>query len=192
MYAVGIDLDADVLPKPTSRRATLVGDAGAVPVADESIDVIICNQTYEHVPDAWELFDEIKRILKPRGIVYFGAMNAAWPIEPHYHLPFIHWLPRKLSKPIMRLFGNSQGYLEKPLSSSRLRDLVSGFELYDYTLRVIADPVAFRAEEVVGARFAKVLLPIAKLFYRFLPTYLWVLVKDGEDNRSDRVARAIG
>ena len=63
-------------------------------VIENSIDVAICNQVYEHVPDASHLIRELYRLLRPGGICYFAGPNLLWPIEPHVFLPFVHWLPR--------------------------------------------------------------------------------------------------
>lgn len=175
--ALGIDMDVHVLPRPTPQRIAMVGDALHLPIEDASIDIVICNHTYEHIPDAGKLFSDIKRVLKPGGIVYLGAMNAIWPIEPHYNLPFIHWLPKNWSAPIMRILGQPQGYLEKPLGAAKLCDLVSDFEVHGYTLKVIARPSQYYAEDMVPPKLARILLPLAKLLYGMLPVYLWVLVK---------------
>ena len=179
---LGVDLDRAALPKPTSRRVGLVGSALALPLPDSSVDLILCNHTYEHVPNVFTLFEEIRRVLKPGGIVYFGAMNSRWPIEPHYHLPFIHWLPTRWSMPIMQLLGYEMGYLEQPLSPPKLRRLVHNFELHDYTLKVIKDPKQYCADDIVYAKLTWAFYPLAKFFYGFLPGYLWVLVKRSKYN----------
>ena len=176
-FGLGIDLDNDALPKPSWNRATIVANALALPVSDASIDLILCNHTYEHVSDAKKLFEEIRRVLKFDGVVYFGAMNSRWPIEPHYNLPFIHWLPKIWSRPVMKIFGYKSGYSEKPLDPLKLRKLVSDFDLHDYTLKVIAHPSRYCAEDVVRPKFSWFLYPMAKLFYGYLPGYMWVLVK---------------
>jgi len=175
--AVGVDMDGSVLPKATPRRVAVLADAMILPVADDCIDVVICHHTYQYTPDPWKLLDEIKRVLRPGGIVYFGAVNARWPIESHYRLPFVHWLPRSASGAYLRLFGHRSEYFEKPLSTPRLRDLVSGFEVRDYTLEVIRQPEKYRATDIMHPSLGRLAVPLARLFYSFLPGYVWVLVK---------------
>ncbi|MHB8455426.1 MAG: class I SAM-dependent methyltransferase [Acidiferrobacterales bacterium] len=177
--AYGIDMDANALPKPTANRIAIVGDALSAPFPDATIDIVICNHTYEHVPSASTLFREIHRILVPGGIAYFGAMNARWPIEPHYGLPFIHWLPKTLSTWVLRRFGYDSEYLERPLTTARLRNLVSRFRIRDYTLKIIAEPERYFAADVIKkTAFTPLYLMIAKMFYGFLPGYVWVLEKN--------------
>lgn len=177
-FAIGIDMDAAVAPAPTARRTVVIGDAMTLPLSSNSMDVVICNHTYEHVPDPHKLFAEINRVLKADGIVYFSAMNARWPMEPHYHLPFIHWLPKKISRAILKTRGFPAGYLEKPLTTPKLRDLVSAFEIHDYTVKVIAHAGKYHAQDIVRfSTFGLVYRLVATVFYGLLPGYLWVLRK---------------
>lgn len=178
--AIGLDLDTHAMPPPRPRRQLLVADGMALPLADESVDVVICNHTYEHVPDARKLFAQIWRVLRPGGLVYFSAMNAHWPIEPHYRLPLLHWLPRRAARWMLRMAGHNTEYIERPLGTAALGQLVSSFEVRDYTLQVIAAPERFEADDVVPhTRLRRIYPWIARLAYGLLPGYLWVLVKPG-------------
>lgn len=75
---------------------------------DNSFDVIICNQVYEHVPDPVLLINEIHRMLKPGGVCYFAGPNLLFPIEPHVFWPFIHWLPRDIAVKLMKRLGSKK------------------------------------------------------------------------------------
>lgn len=79
--------------------------------ADNSIDIILCNQVYEHVLNPQDLIAEIYRILKPGGYCYFAGPNLLFPIEPHVFWPFVHWLPRTVAVKLMRACG-SKGVLD--------------------------------------------------------------------------------
>ncbi|MEQ1514999.1 MAG: class I SAM-dependent methyltransferase [Usitatibacteraceae bacterium] len=178
VFAIGIDMDAAAAPPPNAKRAVLVGDAMALPLSSGSVDVVICNHTYEHVPYPQQLFSEIERVLTRDGLVYFSAMNASWPIEPHYHLPFSHWLPQWIAKRILAARGHPGGYLERPLTRRRLVDLVYAFEIHDYTIKVIADPKKYHASEIVRfPAFGPIYRIVALALYGLLPGYLWVLKK---------------
>jgi len=78
---------------------------------DNSVDVIICNQVYEHVPNPQYLIAEIYRLLKPGGYCYFAGPNLLFPIEPHVFWPFLHWLPRQFAVKLMHVCG-SKGILD--------------------------------------------------------------------------------
>jgi SAM-dependent methyltransferase len=83
-------------------------DGAALPVAPESVDVVVCNQVYEHVGDPRQLIRNIADVLKPGGVCYFAGPNLLWPIEPHVFWPIVHWLPRRIAQRLMRLFGSKR------------------------------------------------------------------------------------
>jgi len=45
----------------------LVGSCTALPIADDSIDLVVSFETIEHIRDHEEMLDEIRRVLKPDG-----------------------------------------------------------------------------------------------------------------------------
>ena len=178
---IGVDLDAHVLPRPNKNVSPMVADAICLPFSDASLDVVICNHVYEHVSDSTKLMKELFRILKPGGMVYLGAMNARWPMEPHYDIPFLHWMPVSLAEKLVRAKGYNHGYLERPLTTPKLDDMVSAFEVIDYTVAVVSDPERYCATDVVQDSWLSGSLrgAISKLFYGFLPSYIWILKKPG-------------
>ena len=83
----------------------LNGSVENLGIADDSVDVVICNQVYEHVPSPTDLIAQIHRILKPGGHCYFAGPNLLYPIEPHVFWPFIHWIPRPWALALLRRFA---------------------------------------------------------------------------------------
>lgn len=73
-----------------------------------SVDVVVCNQVYEHVDDPIALLGAIRRVMKPGAVCYFAGPNLWWPIEPHVFWPFVHWLPRGFARRLMRWLGSSK------------------------------------------------------------------------------------
>ncbi len=70
-----------------------------------SLDIVLCNQVYEHVQNPRQLIGEIGRVLKPGGHCYFAGPNWLFPIEPHVFWPFVHWLPRPLALKLLNWCG---------------------------------------------------------------------------------------
>lgn len=70
-------------------------DGRDIPVANHQYDLVICNSVLEHIPikERASFVKEIRRIGR-RFIVQTPAYG--FPVEPHFILPFIHWLPRRL------------------------------------------------------------------------------------------------
>ncbi len=152
------------------------GDAMALPVRDESIDVVICTQVYEHVPDDRQLFDEIYRVLRPGGVVFFSGPNWLFPVEPHYHLPFLHWLPRTWADRYLKLMRRGQHYYENSRHFWGLRRLLKKFKIVDISAEIIIYGYASR----LGI-FSRIMKPII-IFMKpiisiFVPNFNWILLK---------------
>lgn len=45
-------------------------DAKRLPVADQSCEIVISNSIVHHIPDPFEVFDEMRRIIRPDGILF--------------------------------------------------------------------------------------------------------------------------
>lgn len=65
----GLDLNFDPALKESQKKnlAPIQADAVALPFQDESFDVIVSNDVFEHIEDANRLAEEIYRVLKPGG-----------------------------------------------------------------------------------------------------------------------------
>jgi len=78
-------------------------DGQHIPFEDSHFDVLICNSVLEHVPPAQRagLCAEIRRVAR----YHFVQTPAyAFPVEPHFVLPAVHWLPRPIGRRMVR-FG---------------------------------------------------------------------------------------
>jgi len=116
---VGVDIDAEALRLARTRCADLflcLGDAMRLPFPDATFDLVLCAQVYEHVPDWRRLLWEIHRVLRPGGICFFSGPNRLFPIEPHYGLPFLTYLPRPLAHRVLRWSGKAPLYYERPVT----------------------------------------------------------------------------
>ena len=181
----GIDIDSEAVENARSKYAGgnlefHVMDALRMSFPDGSFDVVICNQMYEHVPDAGQLLREIYRVLVPGGVCYFGATNRLKIIETHYgRLPFLSYLPKPLAHFYLQMLGRGTYYYETLYTCASLKRLCNDFKRVDYTVRVIEDPEKFCATDVigVGTMGQRLALMMLKFAYWASPGYIWLLVK---------------
>jgi len=184
LMAIGIDIDQEALQYAKSHSASSrvnfwVSDSMTLPFKADTIEVIVCNQVYEHVPDANRMMTEIYRVLKKEGFCYFSAGNKYMIMEGHYHLPFLSWIPKRLSHIYLRMTKKGSFYYEEHLSLRGLRRLVKEFEIHDYTLSIIRDPQRFFATDLFNTNsfLYKWLFWLVPYLYPWVPTYVWILTK---------------
>ena len=175
---VGIDIDRNI-GTPSKNVVFVRTDAESLPFINESFDVIICNHVYEHTDDAARLLSEIGRVLDEAGIVYFAGPNKYDLIEPHYRLPFLSWLPRKLADRYVQLTGKARSYPEKPYSVPTIRRLLQNFEVTNYTEKILDDPVRYEATDILPVGSAKRMIAIIvhKIAPFFFPGFVYTLKK---------------
>jgi 2-polyprenyl-3-methyl-5-hydroxy-6-metoxy-1,4-benzoquinol methylase len=180
---IGIDIDAPAMAFAQSQfqKPNLEfrhGDALHILMPDNSIDVVICTQIYEHVPDASRMFDEIFRVLRPGGFCYFAGNNRIMLMEPHYRLPLLSVVPRSLAHRYLRLLNKGDYYHEEHFTSWTLQRLCAKFRIVDYSLKIISDPEKFGIEYMLAPGSVKWLAArfIAR-FARWATPFIWILHK---------------
>ena len=176
---IGVDIDQNI----GSHSGNVVfarADAEVLPFASDIFDIVICNHVYEHTDDAQELMAEINRILKDYGVCYFAGPNKYEPIEPHYGLPFLSWLPRRLADSYMRLTKKGTNYPEKPYSRPELQALLSIFNVTSYTEKILYDPVRYNATDILPVRSLNryIAIFIFKFAPFFFPGFVYILRKN--------------
>jgi ubiquinone/menaquinone biosynthesis C-methylase UbiE len=75
---LGVDVDADVIrhAKEKYQRGNLdfvVGSCAQIPCGDQSIDVVVSFETIEHVREHDAMMKEIKRVLRPDGLLFISS-----------------------------------------------------------------------------------------------------------------------
>jgi hypothetical protein len=118
-------------------------------------------------------------MLRPRGVCYFAAANRLNPIEPQHKLAFLSIIPKPFAHLYLRIMGKGNYYYESLLTFWGLKKLVSGFNVIDYTLKILKMPQKYSATEMIqpGTFKQKMILRIIKIAYWLSPTYIWLLQK---------------
>jgi SAM-dependent methyltransferase len=94
-------------------------------LASDSFDIVICSDVIEHVEDQEGVAAAIARSLAPGGVFYLTTNNRWWPMEGHFGLPFLSWLPRRLADRYVRFMGRGSRYDVHPLSLAQTTGLLS-------------------------------------------------------------------
>lgn len=178
----GVDIDEPGLAKARERFGDRVDFRLArgeeLPLPDASLDIIVFNHIYEHVVDPEAVVAELHRVLAPTGVLYLGVGHRYQLVEPHYRLPLLSWLPQRAADRYVQLARRGERYYEHYYSRAGLRRLFAAFDVWDYTLPVLAEPAAFAGTDQipgwVGRAPAGLLAKAAPL----APTYIWAAFKD--------------
>ncbi|MGQ0618677.1 MAG: class I SAM-dependent methyltransferase [Panacagrimonas sp.] len=107
---IGVDVDPAVLEKASAAAAMeglevdlRQGSSSQLPVADRSVDLLFCHQTFHHLVDQDSALREFRRVLKPGGLLLFAESTRA----------YIHsWIIRLLFRHPMHVQKSAREYLD--------------------------------------------------------------------------------
>ena len=158
------------------------GSVDTLGLVDASIDVVICNQVYEHVPSPEALISQIHRILKPGGVCYFAGPNLLYPIEPHVFWPCIHWIPRPWALAILRKFAPEKERTLDAFSTTywKLRRWLREFTILDAVPPLIKHRAKSKSASGIWRLFRPIPLSVLKLFAFLSPGFVFVLTKPSD------------
>ncbi len=128
---IGCDLDAECLAALIAaarsasiekRVSTLRADVTALPLAEESVDVVTARSVLEFVRDRTMLANEAFRVLRPGGrIACFASVNSY--LTPHHRLVGLRGLG-ELGEQIGELFDSMYANPYEPMLTFDERDLM--------------------------------------------------------------------
>lgn len=97
----GIDLDPRVVQNPFLDEGR-VANAGQIPYPDNSFDLVIADNVVEHLDDPGKVLMEVRRVLRPGGIMLFKTPNK------NHYMPLIARLtPHRFHKWVNKLRGRN-------------------------------------------------------------------------------------
>jgi len=145
--------------------------------SDNSIDVVLCNQVYEHVADPQFLIAEIYRVLKPGGYCYFAGPNLLFPIEPHVFWPFVHWLPRQFAVELLHFCG-SKGILDAYSTDYwTLKKWLRAFEITNAVPYILKNPTLYGRNTWMWRFLSSIPSPLLSALTPLSPTFVFFLQK---------------
>lgn len=118
---IGVDICEETIRQAClkykkNNLAFRVGSASSIPVSDHSIDVVVSFETIEHHDQHEEMLAEIKRVLKPDGVLLISSPDKLnYTEQPGFSNPFhvkeLYFIEFK--DLITRHFRNSKFYMQK-------------------------------------------------------------------------------
>lgn len=148
--------------------------------AANSVDIVVCNQVYEHVPSPEVLIAQIFRMLKPGGVCYFAGPNLLYPIEPHVHWPFIHWIPRRWALAVLDRFAPDKVLDAYSVSYWRLRRWLGAFTIVDAVPQLVKHRALTAQPGNVWRVFRRVPLRVLTWLGFLSPGFVFLLTKPDE------------
>jgi ubiquinone/menaquinone biosynthesis C-methylase UbiE len=101
---IGCDFVTEHLRENPFLDGALAADAGSLPFADGSFDVVTANMVLEHLDNPVRVFSEVRRVLAPGGRFIFVTPNLAHPVV----YAFSTLLSRKRRKRIAQILENRE------------------------------------------------------------------------------------
>lgn len=154
---VGIEVNREMVDKATAKIPNAQFfwyDGIQIPFNDSRFDTIIMNDVLEHIPyDRMELLlPEIKRTLKPNGLIYISVMNRWQLIEPHKLIPLLTWLPKRAWHPMCRKIKGTNYLLYFPYTRKRIQKLFRDHNLLYRDMTNIYVTNKFMGINPIGSR----------------------------------------
>ena len=92
-HVIGLDVDPAATTNPYIDEYLEIGPRGTWPIADESIDMVVCDSVIEHLEDPDAFFGEARRVLRrgaghlairtPNALSYVGIAQRLIPNRHH-------------------------------------------------------------------------------------------------------------
>lgn len=143
-----------------------------VPSGDkEKYDVILLHDVIEHISAKEPFLVHLKEFLKPDGVLFIGFPAWQMPFGGHQqicrskvcsHLPFIHLLPKRLYRVLLKCCGEQSGIVDELIS---IKECGTSIELFE---RIVG-----RCEYKVAKRTFWFINPHYKQKFNLAPRHLW-------------------
>lgn len=147
----------EILKKVKVKIPVIKYDGVKLPFKNNSFDIVTSIEVIEHVEKPNLMLKEINRVLRKNGILHITTANKWWPIEPHYKLPFLSYLPPRLADYYVRLTKRGKIYHDIRLPS--YNEFYKAVERYFKVENITLDAIKNFTESGLGKeRGVKVIL----------------------------------
>lgn len=118
------DQNCNILKKKYKKTKFFIGDAKKIKYDNNKFDIVYSSATIEHLGSYQNQLKAIKEMYRiSRRFLFLTTPNRFFPIEMHTKLPFLHFLPKKIFRSILKYFGEKFFCYEKNLNLLSRKDL---------------------------------------------------------------------
>ncbi len=141
IYIKSVKATKELLAKVGLKNKVVIYDGVTFPFRSNTLDAVTSLEVIEHAREHEVLLSEMARVLKKDGVLIVTTANKWWPIEPHFKLLFLSYLPSNLADFYVRLAkkGNSYENIKLPGYSLFRQMVEKHFTVEDMTLQIIKD-----------------------------------------------------
>tara|TARA_B100000161_G_C33509369_1_gene395605 strand:+ start:243 stop:941 length:699 start_codon:yes stop_codon:yes gene_type:complete len=127
--------DCKILQKKYKNiKKVIIGDAKNTMLENNSFDIVHSNATIEHIGSFEEQVLFVKEMFRiSKESIFIQTPNRFYPIDFHTILPFVHWLPKKTHRKILKYLKLDFYAEEKNLNLLDIRELKKICEILKIT-----------------------------------------------------------
>lgn len=135
-------------------------------------DVVIAHDVIEHIADKEALLTVIRSLLAPGGIAFVAFPAWQMPFGGHQqiarsrilsHLPYVHLLPDRLYKSVLKIFGESDSTVKELTDIRQTRCTIEQFECHvRFSGMHIADRLLWAVNPHYETKFGLRPLPLCR------------------------------
>ena len=113
-----------LLKKYKNIKNVFIGDARNTMLEKDSFDIVHSNATIEHLGSFENQVSFVREMIKiSKESIFIQTPNRFYPIDFHTILPFIHWLPKKIHRKILKFLKKDFYSTEEKLNLLTTKDL---------------------------------------------------------------------
>jgi 2-polyprenyl-3-methyl-5-hydroxy-6-metoxy-1,4-benzoquinol methylase len=109
-----------------------------MPLKDNTFDIVMSNATIEHIGNNNNQIKFVKETVRLcKKLVFISTPNRYFPIDFHTLLPFIHWLPKKMHRLLLKTLNLNFFAKESNLnllSINNLKEICSVLKIQNYKI----------------------------------------------------------
>ncbi len=155
--------------KGYEQNRIVQGLVESLPWPDAGFDFANASEVLEHVEDPDKMLNEIHRVLKTGGQAYVSIPNRFGLFDPHFHLYFINWMPRKWAMKILSMLKKHKDYS----TDSGYQSLT---QMHYHTYKNAIKLLTNHGFEVTDSRLKKVLKSINNTLVKKMMTIVYKLI----------------